>query len=241
MSSPVPRYSPGRHAAAWSVHLFTALGGAAGLLAALDVVRGDWEGCFAWLGLAVVIDAVDGTFARLARVKDVLPNFDGALLDNLVDFITYVFVPAFFLHLANRLPEGLPGLAASSAIIVSSGYQFAQADAKTADHFFKGFPSYWNIVAFYLLVLQTGPWANFAVVTVCVVLVFVPFRYAYPSRMTRYQGMTLALTALWAAAIVTMWVLYPDVPSWLAWGSLLYVAYYAAVSAALGGMKRRQL
>lgn len=227
--APAP-VSLGSRAAAWGVHLFTALGGAAGLLAALAVLRGDWEACFAWLGAAVLIDGLDGTFARIARVQQVLPNFDGALLDNLVDFVTYVFVPALFLYAAGLLPEGF-AVAAPAAVVVASAYQFAQADAKTADYFFKGFPSYWNIVAFYLLVLDMNPWTGLAVVLVCVILVFVPAKYAYPSRMTRYRAPTLVLTALWAASLVAMWALYPDVPRGLAWGSLAYVAYYGVVSA----------
>jgi phosphatidylcholine synthase len=218
-----------RRAAAWAVHLFTACGGVAGFLATLAVFRGDYKTCFAWLGVAILIDAVDGTFARLARVKELAPNLDGALLDNLVDFITYVFVPALLLYKAALLPEGLT-LWGAAAVLVSSGYQFSQTDAKTADHTFKGFPSYWNILVFYFLALDTGPWANLAVLAVCVVLVFVPVKYAYPSRMTRFQRPTLALSILWALAMVAMWVLYPEVPAWLAWGSLLYVAYYAAVS-----------
>ncbi|MDX9975114.1 MAG: hypothetical protein RBU21_19160 [FCB group bacterium] len=218
-----------QRAAAWGVHLFTAFGGVAGLMAALAVDRGEWMICFAWLGVAVLIDAVDGTLARLARVKEVAPNLDGDLLDNLVDFITYVFVPALLLYKAALLAEPL-ALAGSAAVVLSSAFQFSQSDAKTDNHTFKGFPSYWNILAFYLLFLGLNPWANLAIVAVCVALVFVPIEYAYPSRMTRFRGITLVLSALWAAAIVAMWVLYPDAPAWLVWGSLLYVVYYVVIS-----------
>lgn len=218
-----------QRAAAWGVHLFTAFGGVAGLLAALAVDRGQWMICFAWLGVAVLIDAVDGTLARLARVKEIAPHLDGDLLDNLVDFITYAFVPALLLYKAELLAEPV-ALAGSAAIMLSSAFQFSQADAKTDNHTFKGFPSYWNILAFYLLMLGLSPWTNFIIVAICVVLVFVPIEYAYPSRMTRFRLPTLVLSVLWAVAIVAMWVLYPDAPGWLVWGSLLYVAYYVAIS-----------
>jgi phosphatidylcholine synthase len=228
----VSRRALHRRAAAWGVHLFTACGGVAGLLAALAVERGDWMACFAWLGVAVLIDAVDGTLARLARVKEVAPNLDGDLLDNLVDFVTYAFVPALLLYESGLLPDRF-ALAGAAAVMLSSGYQFSQTDAKTEANTFKGFPSYWNILAFYLLVLDLDPWINLLLLAVCVVLVFVPIEYAYPSRMTRYQRPTLALSAIWAAAMVAMWFLYPDVPAWLAWASLAYVVYYLAISLAL--------
>lgn len=218
-----------RWVAAWSVHLFTALGGVCALFATMAVFRHEWIPCFAWLAVAVVIDAADGTFARMADVKRILPGFDGALLDNLIDFLTYVFIPALFVYEAGMMPEPWR-LAGASAIVVSSAYQFSQSDAKTDDHTFKGFPSYWNLVVLYLFLADAGPLTEAAVVLTCVVLAFVPIKYVYPSRTPRLRKLTLSLSTAWGFAMVAMVLLYPHVPAWLMFASLTYVAYYVGLS-----------
>lgn len=146
--------------AAWGVHAFTSCGAVAGLFAAVAVMQERWVLCFAWLGVALAIDGVDGRLARLARVSEVLPGFDGALLDNLVDYFTYVVVPALFLWRADLLPPRLAPVGAA-LVVLTSAYQFCQVDAKTADHYFKGWPSYWNVLALYLFLLGWNPWVNF--------------------------------------------------------------------------------
>lgn len=193
------------------------------------LLQQDWVEMFAWLVVTVVIDGIDGTLARIARVKEVLPHFDGALLDNIVDYLTYVFVPAVYLYASGLMPREAT-LLGPALVVMSSAYQFSQSDAKTADYFFLGFPSYWNIVALYLFFLGMDPWANFAVVLVCAVLVFIPLKYAYPSRMTRYRGITNALTFVWGISLLVMLAWHPDFPPWLPKVSLLYVAYYLIVS-----------
>src|SRR3712207_635256 len=149
------RALPSRILAA-GVHLFTA----SGLLLALAMVHFSYlqdVRTVLWLFLAaMVIDGVDGFLARAARVKTVLPNVDGALLDNIVDFITYAFAPMLLLWVAGYLPGGIAGGAVAGAVLLASAYQFCRTDAKTDDHFFRGFPSYWNIVAFYVVVLGLG-------------------------------------------------------------------------------------
>lgn len=214
---------------AWSVHLFTASGVIWGLLSILAITDQRWIMAFAWMAVAISIDSLDGFLARRLRVKTVLPEFDGALLDNIVDYLNYVFVPAYFLARGNLLP---PSFAVPGAVLIllASAYQFSQSDAKTEDHYFKGFPSYWNIVVFYLFVLNLDGWVNAAFVVLFSVLVFVPIKYVYPSRTTAYQRVTMTLAALWGIANLVVLVTYPNHHPWLLGYSLLFAAYYTAMS-----------
>ena len=131
------------------------------------------------MGVALFVDGFDGTLARRVRIKETLPNFDGALLDNLVDYFTYAIVPAYFLYQANLLPADFR-LLAVAAMLLASAYQFCQADAKTDDHYFKGFPDYWNILVLYMFLLNSNPQINLAIMLLCVILVFVPIHYFIP-------------------------------------------------------------
>jgi phosphatidylcholine synthase len=214
---------------AWAVHLFTASGAVAGFLAVLAVFDHRWVPCFAWLMVAAAIDSCDGFLARVARVREVLPNFDGALLDNLVDYFTYVLVPAFLIYEAGLLPQTF-ALAGVSLIVLVSAYQFSQSDAKTEDHYFKGFPSYWNVVAFYLFFLGLDPWVNLAVVGALGVSVFVPVKYLYPSRAPHFRRLTIGLALVWAILLVVLLASYPNVNRSLVWLSLVFVAYYYGLS-----------
>ncbi len=223
---------PLRRAAAWGVHLFTASSAAAGVLALLATFRGDARSTFAWLGYTVVADAVDGTLARAVGVKRVLPAIDGARLDDIVDYLTYVVVPAVFLVHMRLLPEGL-ALPVACAVAVASAFGFANVEAKTADHFFTGFPSYWNVVAFYLYVLGWPPAVNAAIVLGLVGLVFVPVRYVYPSRTTILRPLTVGLGVVWGVALVWTIVRLDAPPRALVLASLLYPAYYFALSVVL--------
>ncbi|NQU25080.1 MAG: hypothetical protein HQ567_27655 [Candidatus Nealsonbacteria bacterium] len=226
-------------AMAWGVHLLTASGIVCCLLAMEAGWTKEWRSAFAWLTLAVMIDAVDGTLARLARVKEVLPNFDGTLLDNTIDYATFVFVPALLMHRAGLLPEQL-SLWMAAAVCVTSAFQFCQADAKTPDHFFKGFPSYWNITVLYLMALGLDATTNLAIVGLLIVLVFVPVKYLYPSRTPHFQKCTIALTSAWGVMIVAIIWQLPEPWPWLVHASLLYVAYYFAMSLFLTFQGRRE-
>jgi phosphatidylcholine synthase len=216
---------------AWIAHAFTATGSIWGLLTLMAITNGEWTLAFAWMGAAIVVDSFDGFLARQVRVKDVLPEFDGALLDNMLDFLNYVFVPAFFLIQSNLLPEPV-SLFGAALILLASSYQFCQSDAKTEDHYFKGFPSYWNIMVFYLFILNLDSWANFTIVVLLSVLVFVPIKYIYPSRTTFHQGLTLALTGLWAIANILIVLTYPAHSPWLVWFSVMFAFYYTGMSIA---------
>jgi phosphatidylcholine synthase len=214
---------------AWATHTFTATGAVWGFLAILAVNEAQWRLAFFWICVAVLVDAVDGFIARAAHVKSVLPAIDGALLDNIIDYLNYVFVPAYLLFQTGRLPAQI-SLLVVFAILLSSAYQFTQADAKTDDHFFKGFPSYWNIIAFYLMVLPTNPWVNAAILLALVVLVFVPIKYIYPSRTSIFPRLTIGLGVLWGIANLLILWQYPNQAVWMVWLSLLYAVYYTGLS-----------
>jgi phosphatidylcholine synthase len=223
--------SPGRRVAAWAVHLLTAASAPAGLLALFATVRGDVQTAFAWMAVTVVIDSIDGTLARAVGVKVVVPHIDGALLDNVVDYLTWSVLPAAFIVLQHMVPEAL-ALPVVAAITMSSALGFANTRAKTSDHFFTGFPSYWNLVVFYLWLLQCGPATNAAVLLLLAVLVFVPIRYVYPSRTPTLRWLTNSLGVLWAIALA--YLLYePAAPRWMAMASLAYPAYYFGLSLVL--------
>jgi phosphatidylcholine synthase len=224
-------WSPSKQqqAMAWSAHLFTATGAIWGLLALLAITNGEWRVAFAWMALAVFVDAFDGIWARRVHVKSVLPNFDGALLDNMIDFLNYVFIPAYFLYEANLLPHQYR-LVSAVLILLASSYQFCQDDAKTDDHYFKGFPSYWNIMVYYMFIMGAQPWLNFLVLVILSALVFVPIKYVYPTRTAMHKQLTMTLAVLWGIINVIILIRYPLRDPWLLGGSFLFVLYYIGLS-----------
>ena len=221
--------NPLRVAAAWGVHLFTATGAVWGLLSILAIFEGDFRKMIFWIVIAVLVDGLDGGLARLANVKKYADGIDGALLDNILDYLNYVMVPALFIIKAEIIPENLRLFGACS-ILLTSAYQFTQTDAKTENHEFKGFPSYWNVAVLYMLLMKLSPWFNFAALMLLNILVFVPVKYIYPSRNTYLKTLTNILT--WAYAAVGVWGLsqYPNQPDWVVWSSFIYVAYYIGLS-----------
>ena len=222
---------------AWLVHAFTASGAVLAYLALEAALHHDVRAAFLWLAVATFVDAVDGALARLARVKERTPSFDGALLDNIIDYLTFVFVPVFILRHERLVPDGLPGLAVAAAVLLSSAYGFSRLDAKTSDHFFTGFPSYWNIVALYMVAVGLSPAMNALILLAFVALVFVPIGYIYPSRTSRWQALTVALGVAWGILMaVVIWRL-PDPPRWVVWSSFAYPVYYFGVSLVLHGAR----
>lgn len=217
---------------AWSVHALTASGAVMGLASMQAAIAGDFRAAFLWLVATTAVDAVDGWLARLAQVGRHTPGFDGARLDDIVDYLTYVFVPAAILLRAELLPPALAWPAAA-AVLLSSAYGFSRTNAKTADHFFTGFPSYWNIVALYLFTLGLAPALNAAIVMTLAVLVFVPIGYVYPSRTKTWRVPTLVLGGVWATLM--LWVVWrlPQISALAVAASLLYPLYYAVLSVVL--------
>jgi len=217
-------------AAAWGVHLYTALGAAIGLLAICFAAGGDFRASFMAMAAAIVIDASDGSLARKFEVKSRVPSFDGALLDNIVDYLTYTVAPVFLMLKSGIVPYSGWGLALACFIMVASVYGFCQTDAKTEDHYFLGFPNYWNLVAFYLFCLRTGPVFNTALLLFFAVMVFVPIRYIYPSRTGPLRTITIALGILWGIVTIAMLPMLPAVNPLMLWASLGYIAYYFVAS-----------
>jgi phosphatidylcholine synthase len=228
-----------QRAAAWTVHLYTATGALTGFAAMVPIFDGRYRAAFLWLAAATFVDATDGALARAARVKERLPGFDGARLDDIVDYLTYVFVPVLLLYHAGLLPPGW-GTAVAAMVLLSSGYGFASADAKADDHFFTGFPSYWNIVAVYLVAARLPPAANGAILGVLSVLVFVRIGYVYPSRTPVLRRLTLALGAVWAVMMIAIILAMPEVPVMLITVSLFFPAYYTGLSLVLQSRRSRR-
>jgi phosphatidylcholine synthase len=187
--------------AAALVHLFTALGAVCALLATHAVISGAWEAAFAWLGIALLIDGIDGTLARRANVQVRLPRFSGDRLDLIIDYLTYVFVPALALLQAGFL-SGAWGLGLAGLILLSSLFHFSDTESKADDHSFIGFPAVWNLVAFYVFAFGLSETATAILVLTCALLTFVPFKWAHPMRTARLRPLTVAAMAVWGAAAI---------------------------------------
>jgi phosphatidylcholine synthase len=214
---------------AWFAHLYTGCGAIAAFLAATGIVDTDYRRAFLWLYVQVAIDATDGIVARALRVKQHLPWFDGAKLDDIVDYLSYVFIPALIVWHAGLVPRAW-SMPVAAAMLLSSAYGFNRIDAKTEDNFFLGFPSYWNIVALYLFIAEWPPHVNAAILVALAVLVFVPLRYVYPSRGVAFQTLTLFLGAVWAVLLLVMVWQLPAVSREVVFGSLVFPVYYLGLS-----------
>lgn len=210
---------PSDVAAAWLVHLFTATGVVIAYLALAAVMRGEFRQALMWLILGLVIDGVDGSLARWARVKERAPRIDGDTLDLIIDYLTYVFVPAVLIVRAGLVPEALaPWLA--GLILVSALYDFTRRDLKTADNYFRGFPALWNLVAFYLFIGRPDPGVGAAVVVALAALTFAPVHFVHPFRVADYGRWLPALATFWAAATAAL--------LWPYWSNAVLTALLAA-------------
>jgi phosphatidylcholine synthase len=207
--------APGWRWAAAAVHLFTALGAVCALLAIHAVLDGKYETAFVWLGIAFIIDGIDGTFARAVDVTRRLPDFSGEKLDLVVDYVTYVFVPTLALQLGGYLTGAWGGVLAG-LILLSSLFHFSHLGSKADDHCFVGFPAVWNVVAFYIFAFAPPAWAVSGLILLCVGLTFVPMRWMHPMRVVSFQRVNIAMCVLWAGAAIwavaagfpaNMWVL----------------------------------
>ncbi|MGH6734518.1 MAG: CDP-alcohol phosphatidyltransferase family protein [Methyloceanibacter sp.] len=213
-----------------SVHVLTAIGAVLALLALRAAHQADWQMMFVWLGVALIVDTIDGPLARLFDVKAVLPRFSGERLDLIVDYLTYVAIPAFVLTESDLLPEA-SRLPAAIAILLSGLFHVSDMDSKTEEGFFVGFPAIWNIVLLYLFVLGLEPTVALAVVVGFVVLTFVPILYVHPFRVRRLRLLTGLVTLVWAAvAAVAVANPFPS-PLWVQVALLATAAYFAGIGA----------
>jgi phosphatidylcholine synthase len=219
---------PFTHTRAFAVHVFTATGAALALGALVYAVRGQWAAMFLCLGIALVVDGVDGTIARYAGVADILPRWSGDVLDLVVDFVTYVFVPAYAIAAGALLPEAL-ALPAGIVIVMTGALYFADREMKTADNYFRGFPALWNAAAFYLFLLRPAPWLAAAVVVVLAGLTFVPFKFLHPMRVTRLRLVNITALMLWSALALVAVLRDLDPGPWVAGGLVLIGLYFFGV------------
>lgn len=229
-------FHPLQYVAAWSVHLFTASAACLGVFTLQKIHQHQYIFALCLMAITVFIDAVDGTLARMTNIKKVLPKIDGALLDNLVDYVNYVITPCFFLLVKpDMLPHNL-SLLLIAAVTITSSYQFCQSDAKTPDHFFKGFPCYWNITIFYMFLFNTSATTNAIILTILSILIFVPVKYVYPSRLDYLTNSKIlkilmhCCSIIYGISSVCLLINYPDTNTiWLTL-SMIYVGMYLYLS-----------
>jgi len=223
-----------KKAFAWLVHLYTAMGLVCAAVIAVLIVRGG-DRSFRWsfilMMMATAIDATDGWLARRAHVKEVLPEFDGAALDNLIDFLTYTSLPLLLLWRAGVMPGAFQWLLLLP--LLSSAYGFSQVHAKTLDGFFIGFPSYWNIVAFYVYALAPPLWASIVLMVVCALLTFVPTRYIYSTRGGPYSSLLNVGAVLYFVVLLAAMIGPERYMRALAAISMIYPVMYLGLSASV--------
>jgi phosphatidylcholine synthase len=215
-------------ARAFTVHIFTAAGAALALGALFYAVRAQWTAMFVCLGVALIVDGVDGAMARAFKVAERLPRWSGDVLDLVVDFATYVFVPAYAIAAGGLLPE-LVALPAGIVIVMTGAIYFADREMKTADNYFRGFPALWNAAAFYLFLLKPAPWLAAAIIAVLAVLSFVPFKFVHPMRVARMRALTIAALLLWSILAAVALLRDLDPGPWVAGGLLVIVLYFLAI------------
>jgi phosphatidylcholine synthase len=213
---------------AFSVHIFTALGAALALAALIFAVRHDWPAMFLCLGIALIVDGIDGTFARRLRVNVLLPRWSGDVLDLVVDYTTYVFVPAYAIATGGLMPEPV-AIAAGMIVVVTGALYFADTAMKTDDNYFRGFPTLWNAVAFYLFVLKLPPLLAAAVIVVLAVATFLPFKFLHPMRVRRLRGLNIAAVVAWSGLALTAVLTNLDPGPWVTGGLVLIAVYLVGV------------
>jgi phosphatidylcholine synthase len=229
-------FHPMHYLAAWGVHLFTATSACLGVFALSKIYQHEYIFALWLMAVTVFIDAVDGSLARLVSVKKVLPNLDGALLDNIMDYLNYVITPCFFLLVKPDMIPSHYAVALISAITITSAYQFCQSDAKTPDHFFKGFPCYWNIAVFYMFLFNTSMNTNALILAILCVLIFVPVKYVYPSRLDYLTDSKLlkllmhCCSIIYGISSICLLLYYPDTNNLWLHLSLGYVVMYLFLS-----------
>jgi phosphatidylcholine synthase len=216
------------YARGFSVHVLTATGAALAFLALLAAVRGAFDAMFLCLGIALVVDGIDGTIARAVKVKELLPRWSGDILDLVVDFVTYVFVPAYAIAAGGLLPPWL-GAPAGIVIVMTGAIYFADRRMKTADNYFRGFPTLWNVVAFYLFVLKPAPWLVAGLVALLAVLTFVPFKFLHPFRVARLRMVSTAAVVLWSLLGAYTLARGLEPGPWVSAGLVILAVYFVGV------------
>lgn len=196
--------------AAWAVHGFTGSGAVLGFLAIISILNNDLIGAFLWLGLALLIDGIDGTIARKVGVSDKTPNIDGSTIDNVIDYLNYVIIPALMVYWFQLVPIGWEIVIPAGMFLVSL-YTFANLNMKTSDYYFSGFPAVWNIVVLYFYILGTNEWINLCIIIFLYILTFVPIKFIHPLRVKKLRNLTIFATILWSATTLKLVTTNPEV------------------------------
>ncbi len=222
------KYSILQKALAWSVHIFTSSGLIAGFLAILAIKDHDWRTAMFWLIVALVIDGIDGTFARIFKTKEVLPSMDGKTIDYVIDFATYAIIPAFMFYEAALVPE-VWNFPLTALILLISALYYGKTGMVSYDNYFIGFPVLWNMVLYYYIFVTDYEPMTYVILTIIfAILHFVPIKFVYPSQGTKYRIPTIINTVLFIATLAMMVFYYPERPLWLlilAYGTAAYYAW----------------
>ncbi|MEZ5424830.1 MAG: hypothetical protein R2747_01075 [Pyrinomonadaceae bacterium] len=217
-------------ALAWSVHIFTASGILAGLMAILAINADDWREAMAWLLVALAIDGIDGTFARKFKTEAVLPSINGKTMDYVIDFTNYAVIPAYFFYSAG-LVYPTWNLPLTCLILLVSAIYYGKEGMVSDEYYFIGFPVMWNVVVFYLVfVFSWGEWGNAFIIIALSILHFVPVKFAYPSRATRLRVLTIIFTVVLLAIMPLIVWFYPNVPTWLKWTAIGCLVYFGGLA-----------
>ena len=214
-----------RHVRAFTIHIFTACGAALGLLALILATGGHWAAMFVCLGLALVVDGVDGPMARAFNVAELLPRWSGEGLDFVVDYITYVFVPAYAIAASGFLPDAL-AIPAGLIIVITGALYFADREMKTRENYFRGFPAVWNLAAFYLYILAPPSWVAAGAIAALAILTFVPIQFVHPVRVKRLRVLNIALMGAWAALASVAIVQNLDPDPYITWPLAAIAVYF---------------
>jgi phosphatidylcholine synthase len=215
-------------ARAFAVHIFTSAGAAFALAALVYATAAQWTAMFLCLGVALIIDGIDGTIARYVKVAEVLPRWSGDVLDLIVDFVTYVFVPAYAIAAGGFLPGAL-ALPAGALIVITGALYFADREMKLAGNYFRGFPALWNAAAFYLFLLKPAPWLAVLIIVALAVLTFAPFKFLHPVRVRRLRALNIAALIIWSLLAIIALVRHLDPGPWVTGGLLIIGLYFFAV------------
>ena len=196
--------------AAWAVHGFTASGAVLGFLAIISIFNNDLVGAFLWLGLALLIDGLDGSLARKIGVTDKTPNIDGSALDLVIDYLNYVIIPALMIYWFQFVPPGWE-VYIPAGIFAVSLYTFANINMKTSDYYFSGWPAIWNILVLYFYILGTNLWINLIVIIILYILTFIPIKFVHPLRVKDLRNYTIFATILWSASTLKLVTTKPNI------------------------------
>lgn len=212
---------------AFAIHVLTASGAALALLALIFATGGHWEAMFVCLGFALIVDGVDGPLAREFRVAELLPRWSGDTLDLVVDFTTYVFVPAYAIAASGFLPPAL-AIPGGVVVVLAGALYFADREMKTDDNYFRGFPALWNLAAFYLYVLEPAPWLAAVMIVVLAGLSFAPIRFVHPLRVRYLRPLNIALLVLWAVLALVAVILRLEPGPYVTWPLVAIALYFFA-------------